>query len=170
MAKEQHLALNPSKVSGMCGRLMCCLTYEYETYIELNKQFPRIGSIVDTPNGAGRVIKFNIISKKVDVFFDNPEQINSYKVDELKIKTDGRVDNKFIAKMSNNGIEVVSEDELRKLEDKEIKDIKDTFIKTAPGQNNNRQNNNNNNNNYNPNVKKNFNNNSPINTGYKPKK
>ena len=54
MAKDQNLALNPQKVSGVCGRLLCCLTYEQETYRELRRGLPKIGKRVYTPNGEGR--------------------------------------------------------------------------------------------------------------------
>ena len=56
MAKEQNLSLNPTKISGVCGRLMCCLKYEHEAYAELQKITPRQGSVVDTPEGRGKVI------------------------------------------------------------------------------------------------------------------
>ena len=56
MAKDQNLSLNPAKISGVCGRLMCCLKYEHEAYAELQKITPRQGSVVDTPEGRGKVI------------------------------------------------------------------------------------------------------------------
>ncbi len=67
MAKEQGLSLNPTKISGQCGRLMCCLTYEYETYMKLKEKYPRIGSIVKTGNGEGRVIRHNPINNRVAI-------------------------------------------------------------------------------------------------------
>ena len=54
MAKEQDLPLNPQKISGVCGRLYCCLTFEYEAYRELRGQMPRVGSMVSTPAGEAR--------------------------------------------------------------------------------------------------------------------
>jgi len=60
MAKEQGLSLNPTKISGQCGRLMCCLTYEYETYKELKANLPKIGKKVDTPQGQGKVVRHNL--------------------------------------------------------------------------------------------------------------
>ncbi|MCF8068648.1 MAG: stage 0 sporulation family protein [Desulfobacterales bacterium] len=71
MAKEQGLSLNPTKISGQCGRLMCCLTYENETYRELKKKFPKMGKIVDTPGGRGKVIRQNIIRGRIAVLIDN---------------------------------------------------------------------------------------------------
>jgi len=60
MAKEQGLSLNPTKISGQCGRLMCCLTYEYETYRELKANLPKIGKKVRTTQGQGKVIRHNL--------------------------------------------------------------------------------------------------------------
>jgi cell fate regulator YaaT (PSP1 superfamily) len=59
MAKDQNLSLNPTKISGLCGRLMCCLGYEYETYRELIKGMPEIGSEIKTEKGKGKVISTN---------------------------------------------------------------------------------------------------------------
>lgn len=67
MAKEQGLSLNPSKISGTCGRLMCCLKYEQEAYEYLNKMTPRIGSIVRTPDGDGTVLDANPITGMLHV-------------------------------------------------------------------------------------------------------
>ena len=61
MAKDQGLALNPSKISGACGRLMCCLQYEHQTYKELSQTMPKSESIIQTPEGKGKVIQNNII-------------------------------------------------------------------------------------------------------------
>jgi cell fate regulator YaaT (PSP1 superfamily) len=60
MAKEQGLSLNPTKISGQCGRLMCCLTYEYETYKMLKATLPKIGRNVQTTEGLGKVIRHNL--------------------------------------------------------------------------------------------------------------
>ncbi len=66
MAKEQYLMLNPSKISGLCGRLMCCLAFEYDIYKELAKEFPKVGEKVRTVEGIeGEVISANIMDKKV---------------------------------------------------------------------------------------------------------
>jgi cell fate regulator YaaT (PSP1 superfamily) len=56
MAKEQNLSLNPTKISGICGRLMCCLNYEQETYEKIRKRLPKVKSIVNTVYGKGEVI------------------------------------------------------------------------------------------------------------------
>jgi len=67
MAKEQDLSLNPTKISGQCGRLMCCLTYEYETYKALKKDFPKTGKVVKTPAGEGKVVRHNVMAGLVTV-------------------------------------------------------------------------------------------------------
>ncbi len=70
MAKEQGLSLNPVKISGTCGRLMCCLNYEQNVYEQLNKTTPRVGSAVKTPDGCGTVIGTSILQQKVKVRLD----------------------------------------------------------------------------------------------------
>ncbi len=74
MVKEQGLALNPSKISGICGRLMCCLAYEYETYLSLKKNFPKIGKRVRTPQGEGKVVKHNALTGMVSVQLDEGKE------------------------------------------------------------------------------------------------
>jgi cell fate regulator YaaT (PSP1 superfamily) len=77
MAKEQNLALNPQKISGACGRLMCCLAYEVDTYSELKKDLPKVGKRVVTPKGPGKVIQQNIINRKVRVALDNGDEVEA---------------------------------------------------------------------------------------------
>ena len=67
MAKEEGLPLNPPKISGLCGRLMCCLSYEYETYKLLSKGLPREGEHVHTPSGKGKVFSVNVLKRTVSV-------------------------------------------------------------------------------------------------------
>ena len=71
MTKEQGLPLDPEKISGVCGRLMCCLAYEYETYVELKKGLPKVGKKIQTPQGAGKVKYINVVSKKISVELDD---------------------------------------------------------------------------------------------------
>lgn len=63
MAKEQGLSLNPSKLSGMCGRLKCCLRYEYDTYLELRRGLPRVGASVSSLKGDGEVVRQNVLKQ-----------------------------------------------------------------------------------------------------------
>ena len=90
MAKEQNLSLNPTKISGCCGRLMCCLKNEQETYEELNKKLPGNGDTVTTPDGAqGTVQSVNVLRQKVKVVvtLDGDEkEIREYPVEELKFR------------------------------------------------------------------------------------
>ena len=90
MAKEQNLSLNPSKISGVCGRLMCCLTNEEETYEELNSRLPSNGDHVTTPEGLrGDVQSVNVLRQQVKVIvtLDNDEkEIREYKASELRFK------------------------------------------------------------------------------------
>jgi len=75
MAKEQNLALNPTKISGVCGRLMCCLAYEFPTYVELKKDLPRVGKYIVTRSGKGKVIRQNVLSQTVTVELEEGEEI-----------------------------------------------------------------------------------------------
>jgi cell fate regulator YaaT (PSP1 superfamily) len=89
MAKEQGLSLNPTKISGTCGRLMCCLKYEQDTYEHLLRVTPKVGAIVDTPDGKGRVIEVNLITGMLKVSLDRrpdaaPVIVNRHHVKLLK--------------------------------------------------------------------------------------
>lgn len=75
MAKEQNLSLNPTKISGACGRLMCCLQYEYETYKELKKDLPKLGKKVELPEGKGKVIRQNIFDRTITVLLEDGKEI-----------------------------------------------------------------------------------------------
>jgi cell fate regulator YaaT (PSP1 superfamily) len=71
MAKEQGLPLNPAKISGVCGRLMCCLAYENDLYIEAKKGMPAVGAFIDTPSGLGKVIGINVIKQSAEVMLES---------------------------------------------------------------------------------------------------
>ena len=89
MAKEKNLSLNPTKISGVCGRLMCCLKNEQETYEYLNKKLPAVGDYVTTPDGLkGEVSSVNVLRQLVKVLVDvnDEKEIQEYKVEELKFK------------------------------------------------------------------------------------
>jgi cell fate regulator YaaT (PSP1 superfamily) len=75
MAKEQNLALNPAKISGICGRLMCCLAYEFPTYIELKKNLPKVGKHIVTRAGKGKIIRQNVLSRTVTVELEEGGEI-----------------------------------------------------------------------------------------------
>ncbi len=107
MAKDQSLSLNPAKISGTCGRLMCCLKYEQDGYEELIKGLPKIGAVVDAPDGKGNVVDINILTGKIRVKNLDTEAVNTYTKDEIKVLKDG------INKINNEELK-----ELKDLEDK----------------------------------------------------
>lgn len=100
MAKEQNLSLNPTKISGVCGRLMCCLKNEQETYEYLNSRLPVIGDHVTTPEGLKGVVQsVNVLRQlvKVVVELEDEKEAREYKVKELKFRSRRRKDVKISA-------------------------------------------------------------------------
>lgn len=117
MAKEQNLSLNPTKISGVCGRLMCCLKNEEETYEDLNSKLPNVGDFVTAFDGLkGEVQSVNVLRQlvKVIVTIDDEKEIREYRVDQLKFKPKKRRD------YNNN----ISDEELKALEMLERKEGK----------------------------------------------
>lgn len=96
MAKEQSLSLNPTKISGTCGRLMCCLKYEQEAYEALIKTTPNAGAVVDTPMGRGTVINARLLRGMVQVKMDSEDAVvHEFKVEDIVIiKNTSRSHNK----------------------------------------------------------------------------
>ncbi len=84
MAKDQGLALNPSKISGVCGRLMCCLKYEHDLYRTMIKELPKIGKIINTPEGPGKVVKNDILKQVITVRLLDDDYMMYYHLDELR--------------------------------------------------------------------------------------
>ena len=92
MAKEQNLSLNPVKISGTCGRLMCCLKYEQEAYADLLRSTPSVNSLVQTPDGRGTVISQNLLTGVLQVRLDGPDGlIKNYQARQVKVLRQGRV-------------------------------------------------------------------------------
>ncbi len=93
MAKEQGLSLNPVKISGVCGRLMCCLKYEQDAYEHLLKITPKPGAIVETPEGAGTVVECSILTGKLKVqLHNNPDAApGKYNRKDIKIIRDAQI-------------------------------------------------------------------------------
>jgi cell fate regulator YaaT (PSP1 superfamily) len=85
MAKEQNIALNPSKISGNCGRLMCCLKYEQEAYSDKLSRLPKVGAIVKTPSGEGSVESVEILKELVKVKLKDGDNFNYKKFDAKDI-------------------------------------------------------------------------------------
>lgn len=92
MAKEQNLSLNPTKISGICGRLMCCLNYEQSTYEDIRKRLPKIGSIVETSKGRGDVVSNSVVNEKVKVKLkskEGEEFFEEFKILDVKLISGG---------------------------------------------------------------------------------
>lgn len=89
MAKEQSLSLNPTKISGTCGRLMCCLKYEQDAYEDLLDRVPKVGAIVDTPEGQGTVVEVNLLKEilkiKLDIGKETELRVYNFKEGEVKL-------------------------------------------------------------------------------------
>jgi cell fate regulator YaaT (PSP1 superfamily) len=141
MAKEQNLALNPTKVSGVCGRLFCCLAYEIDTYNEIKKSLPKVGNKVKTTGGNGKVIKVDIFTSRLDVLLDSGDMVKLEAAEVKEIVDAGRHHQPDITNIIKEGAPEVSEAELKALEDPDkVVDIKDTFMKPAPREGGSRDN------------------------------
>ena len=118
MAKEQNISLNPSKISGNCGRLMCCLKYEQEVYEDKLKKLPNIGAIVKTTDGKGEVDGVETLKELVRVRFKDGELIKfkKYNVDEITVIKD-------IVKEHTDEEEKEYQKELKELEKLEKQDL-----------------------------------------------
>ena len=91
MAKVQNLSLNPTKISGTCGRLMCCLKHEQETYEDLIRSSPKAESFVDTPDGRGTITDVELLTGKVKVRMErNPDAVNTYAIGDIAILRSGK--------------------------------------------------------------------------------
>ena len=119
MAKEQNLSLNPTKISGVCGRLMCCLKNEEEAYEYLNMKLPNVGEQVTTVDGLkGEVSSVNVLKQlvKVIVKYEDTKEIKEYKVSELKFRKKKKFDH-----------EKIDDQELKHLEELEKREGKSKF-------------------------------------------
>ena len=91
MAKTQNLSLNPTKISGTCGRLMCCLKYEQDAYEDLIRTSPKAESFVDTPDGRGTVVEVDLLRQRVKVKMEeHPETITSYANADIAVLRNGK--------------------------------------------------------------------------------
>ena len=94
MAKNQNLSLNPAKISGLCGRLMCCLAYENDYYSDAGKKMPKIGTEVGTPDGKGTVVNINMLKMEVRVKIEDKQKdivtYHDYPVDSVKFNKNVR--------------------------------------------------------------------------------
>ena len=80
MAKDQNLALNPSKINGVCGRLLCCLAYEDANYLDASRGLPKIGDVIKTKIGEGEVVSVDVLNRKCQVMIDGNKE--DYYIDE----------------------------------------------------------------------------------------
>ena len=91
MAKTQNLSLNPTKISGTCGRLMCCLKYEQDAYEDLLRTSPKAESFVDTPEGRGTVVEIDLLRQRVKVRMEeHPEEIHIFSNSEIAVLRSGK--------------------------------------------------------------------------------
>ncbi len=91
MAKTQNLSLNPTKISGTCGRLMCCLKYEQDAYEDLIRNSPKLESFVDTPDGRGTVVELDLMRQRVKVRMENqPETVGTYANADIAVLRSGK--------------------------------------------------------------------------------
>ena len=121
MAKEQSASLNPSKISGNCGRLMCCLKYEQEVYEEKIKRLPKVGSIVKTEDGNGTVSSVEVLKEVLRVQFkkDDITTYKNYKASDVKV-----IKNSSTSESETNNEELENMEELKKLEELSKEDKK----------------------------------------------
>ena len=112
MAKEQNVSLNPSKISGNCGRLMCCLKYEQEVYEDKLKKIPGIGSIVETEDGKGEVCGIETLKERVKVKFKDGDETFFKRYDLKDVKVIKRVN-------KEEKLEVENPEDLKELEQME---------------------------------------------------
>jgi len=121
MAKEQNLSLNPSKISGNCGRLMCCLKYEQDVYEEKAKRLPKIGAVVKTPDGEGEVSGVETLKEKVKVKFVDGEGtlFKKYDAKDLKIIKNVEKEEEHLEVENPEDLKTLQElEKLEKLEEK----------------------------------------------------
>ena len=115
MAKDQDLPLNPQKISGVCGRLMCCLRYEHEAYKDFKKRAPRKGACIETCGGVkGCVIDYNAIRERLKLEDEAGKLIDVPLADVKRVQTDKRQERREVE------IEAKAEAELKALEDEEV--------------------------------------------------
>ena len=123
MAKEQNLSLNPTKISGVCGRLMCCLKNEEETYEELNRRLPGIGDTVTTGDGLkGEVQSVNVLRQLVKVVVEegDEKEIREYDVEQLTFKRmHGKKENMDLSKEELKELERLEEEEVQETQENE---------------------------------------------------
>ncbi len=118
MAKEQNLSLNPTKISGICGRLMCCLNYEQKTYEDIRRKLPKAGSVVNTPKGKAEVISNSVVKERVKVkvsLNDGEETIDEFSIYDISLVSGG-----YEGTVSEDEIKIEINDEVDEVEVKQL--------------------------------------------------
>ncbi len=125
MAKEQNISLNPSKISGNCGRLMCCLKYEQDVYSEKLSRLPKVGAIVKTDDGEGEVVSIETLKESVRVKFQDGDDsfFKKYDAKDVKIIKDAVGSDKVEAESEEEQKELEELEKLEKTDAKEQDDI-----------------------------------------------
>lgn len=118
MAKEQNLSLNPTKISGICGRLMCCLNYEQKTYEDIRRRLPKVGSIISTPRGKGEVVANSVVKEivKAKVALKEGEEI----VDEFSIYDVTLISGGYEGSVSEDEIKIEVDESIGEVEVKQL--------------------------------------------------
>lgn len=116
MAKDQSLSLNPTKISGICGRLFCCLKYEHDVYTEAIDAMPVVGSLVKVEDGKGKVTEINPLLEQVRVEF-NDKTIKIYQREEVEVLQEPKKCGGGCGNLRDEGLDAATLRELKKLED-----------------------------------------------------
>jgi hypothetical protein len=111
MAKNQDLPLNPAKVSGVCGRLLCCLSYENDQYRQMKAVMPKLGQAIETPGGVGQVISIQLLKELVTVRLEGDNVEATFRSDELELGAGGPRPRASVILESPPPVMVVPEDE-----------------------------------------------------------
>lgn len=124
MAKEQNLSLNPTKISGLCGRLMCCLKFEHQVYEELLQKMPKIGAIVNTPEGKGTVIETFTLLEKVKVKVRLPDMTDDVFLFHINdIEDTGEMDPAYEKSGEAAELPATEEANIEELEESEFNEV-----------------------------------------------
>lgn len=120
MAKEQNISLNPSKISGNCGRLMCCLKYEEEVYAEKAKRLPKIGAIVKSEEGTGEVVSVETLKEVIRVKYQDGDDTfyKKHNVKDLIVIKDAQEDDSIVAENEEDLAELKKLEKLEKADKK----------------------------------------------------
>ena len=127
MAKDQNISLNPTKISGCCGRLMCCLKYEECVYSEKLKRLPKLGAIVKTEDGTGEIVAVETLKEKVRVKFKENDDIffKKYDAKDVTVVKDVATNDDVSSKDVENEADLKELQELEKLEKADLKNSQD---------------------------------------------